>query len=107
LAKQSLALPHAQGETPLLMDKRPQRLAIPQIAGQAEIPGRLPQGSIDLRKLSLAQPPRTSGTLSLDEPRKPVIFKPAHPVGNGSGGIAKQFGDPVAAHALGDQQKAV
>ena len=89
------------------MDKRPQRLAVPQIAGQAEIPGRLPQGNIDLRKLPLAQPPRTPGTLSLDEPREPVIFEPAHPGGNGSGSIAKQFGDPVAAHALGNQQKAV
>ena len=33
LPKQPLALPHTQGDAPLLVQKRRQRLAVPQVAG--------------------------------------------------------------------------
>jgi hypothetical protein len=107
LPEQTLALPHAQVDTPSLLDELSQRLAIPQIASQTEIPGRLSQGGIDFRKLALTQPPRTSRTFPLHQPSESLLFESVHPAGNGSGRIAQQFRNMATAHPLSHQQHPV
>jgi hypothetical protein len=58
LAEQTLALPHSQRHTVFLFHIGRQQFAVPEVALQAGVPRRQPQGSADQLELLIAPPGR-------------------------------------------------
>jgi hypothetical protein len=89
------------------MDELRQHLAIPEIARQAKVSRRPSQGSINLSKLTITEPPRTSRAFSLHQPCQSLFLEAAYPVGYGSWAITQQLGNMATAHPFSHQKYAM
>lgn len=107
LPKQPLALSNAEFNAPSSFDVGGERFAVPQVAREANLGGRLSQHLIDVHKLCLGKPPRPTRPLAVGKSCEAFFLEPAHPVGHGSRGIAQELRDLSPAHALGNEQDAV
>lgn len=91
LPEQALALPNAQLDPVLLGNPGRQRLAVPQIPAQSQVPGHLAKSRIDLFELLLVQAPRPARSLPFSQSYQALGFEPPHPILHRTGGITQQF----------------
>jgi hypothetical protein len=104
LPEQTLALAYPQMDLEALLDPGAQRFSIPQRAGQTPIARRLPQGSVHLPQLRLAQTPGTPRAMPLRQPGQSSVLKAPHPVLHRAWSIPEQPTDLWTGRSLGHQQ---
>src|SRR5574337_1193026 len=104
LTKQTLALTHPQVDSVLLLDPGTQRLAIPDIAVQPDLPRRAAKNRVYPPQLLGAQPTRPTRSLAFHQARQPAILKALHPTLDGPDSVAQQARAFRTCHALCHQQ---
>jgi len=104
LPEQTLALPHPQLNMEVLLDPSAQRFAIPQGAGQTQVPRGLAQGPVNFPQLRFAQTGWTPRALALGQPRKAAVLQTPHPILNSARGVSEQAADLWTSRSLGHQQ---
>ena len=105
--KESLALPHPQGNAEVLLNPGRQSLSIPDSSCQGKIFWALAESLRELDELLLIKPCRSARSLPIDQASQALLFKAMDPILNSASSITQKMGHLTATQSMRNQQQSV